>query len=129
MKLCRREAFFKDVEAVAHATPTMSIESLTHSNINYTANVPVVTINPPHPDEKPVGSDNLRVMLNFGEHAREFISSETGLHFLRMLSFWHQNTPRIKNVDAGTLRLIRCCVTFKVLCYACPRLCGDFIPQ
>jgi hypothetical protein len=78
-----------------------------------------VTVLPP----RQANGEVLRVLVDFGEHAREFISADTGLHFLSLLA---QKEMLAKQFDAfrsqaGTrsdtsslLALLDCCVVLKV---------------
>jgi hypothetical protein len=65
----------------------MSLEKLHHGvktkNGEYSAQMEVISCQPAHPDPD---LEKLRVLISFGEHAREFISSETGLHVLQVLA-------------------------------------------
>lgn len=66
------------------------------------------------------GQEKLRLLLDFGEHAREFISAEVGLHFLQTMadaSGLHAFLANHLSQDKADhlLALLECCVQFKVL--------------
>lgn len=115
---CRAQ-LMDNVEKLVDSVDNVLIDLPSHTEDNYTAEVPIVTISPAHPVEGEV----LRVLVNFGEHAREFISAETGLHFLKLLAQKELLTAQFDafsskagNVSdtATLLALLDCCVVLKV---------------
>ena len=121
MKATQRAATSQDTSTSSPTTP-------------YSATVEVVSYTVTGADQLPQGP--LKLLLSFGEHAREFISSETGLHLLRLLA-----DPAVLEAQASRQfsaselleiqRLLRCCVQFQVrvalkrcfrVCYILP--CG-----
>lgn len=109
----------ESVEKLVGSASNMEIELLSRMENNYTAEVPIVTVTPAHLVEGEV----LRVLVDFGEHAREFISADTGLQFLKLLAQKELLTSqfdafRSKAGDASDtaelLAFLDCCVELKV---------------
>lgn len=72
----------EQIRQAVEQAPNMDMEMLSHTNTdNYTAELPVVTVTPPLPCQH----ERLRVLLVFGEHAREFFTSELGLYLTELL--------------------------------------------
>ena len=109
------------VRNIVDSAANMEIKliSHTHTEQNYTAEVPIVTISPPHQVEDEV----LRILVDFGEHAREFISADTGLQFLKLLAEQELLTLQfdafrskagVTSDTAALLAFLDCCVVLKV---------------
>ena len=112
------------VAKLVESATNMEIELISHTEDNYTAEVPIVTISPPHDVEDEV----LRVLVDFGEHAREFISADTGLHFLKLLAEQELLTLQfdafrseagVASDTAALLAFLDCCVVLKVCSSFC----------
>ncbi|KAI7845496.1 hypothetical protein COHA_001042 [Chlorella ohadii] len=79
------DSVFKEVRQIVESCPAtmkLSEESLTADG-NYSSTLTVVTVEPAGLSD--AHEDKLRLLLNFGEHGRELISSEIALHLLRLL--------------------------------------------
>lgn len=83
---------------------------------NYSAEMDLVTVAPTSG-----GGDraaHLRLLLDFGQHAREFISSEVGLRLLELLAdeeklIFQLSASFSPTVAREITRLLRCCVTIQ----------------
>lgn len=103
----------------------MELEMQSHTTTdNYTAELPVVTVSPVAQCEH----ERLRVLLVFGEHAREFISSELGLYFTALLGNLEQAVLHFAGRNWGTgdaseaqelLTMLQSCVSLKVRSSSC----------
>jgi hypothetical protein len=111
-----RQSLLAAVGATVDTSPQLSLETLQHSeskkNGSYSAVIEVVEYQPAHPNPD---LEKLRLLISFGEHAREFISSETGLHVLRLLAESRQLAWQLQNsfpLDHAQqiLDLLDCCV-------------------
>ena len=79
-----RDAVFAEVEAtVAQCRSSMHLEELSVGGTEYNSTLKIVTVEPGGLSRDP--SDKIRVLLNFGEHGRELITSEIALRLLRVL--------------------------------------------
>jgi len=75
-----------DIQRAVDQAPHLGLDLLSHTNDdNYTAEMPVVTLN----SVSPCKHDQLRVLLVFGEHAREFVTSELALYLIDLLGNFH----------------------------------------
>uniref|UniRef100_A0A7S3UAI7 Peptidase M14 domain-containing protein n=1 Tax=Picocystis salinarum TaxID=88271 RepID=A0A7S3UAI7_9CHLO len=83
-------------ESVASAEPTESAQWETRSakDGDYEAQTDIITIRPSAFRE---GGDEMRVLLNFGEHGREIITSEVGAKLVRSLLARQSLPARFKN--------------------------------
>jgi hypothetical protein len=95
------------------------LEIFAHTEDNYSAELPVVTV---HPVLR-TPAEILRVVLDFGEHAREFITSEVALHLLKLLVNRHDLVEQFEmkgwgsgagNDSEALIQLLECCVELKV---------------
>jgi hypothetical protein len=103
----QRDALLKEVAAIVAANPrTMRLETVSAEDEGYSADMAIVTVETAglsdggsssgsssgekdSKDNKSSGGDwqkKVRLLLDFGEHGREFVTSEVGLRFLRVLS-------------------------------------------
>ncbi|KAI8474965.1 MAG: Zn-dependent exopeptidase [Monoraphidium minutum] len=81
----RRVDLLREVVDMAAANPdTMSAQTKTAQDGDYRADVLVVTLEPGGLSTSRSGK--ARLLLDFGQHGREFITSEVGLQFLRTLT-------------------------------------------
>ena len=114
-----RAQIMDSVEKLVNSAANMGIELRSHTEDSYTAEVPIVTISPPHQVEGEV----LRVLVDFGEHAREFISADTGLQLLKLLVEQELLTLQfdafrskagVASDTSALLAFLDCCVVLKV---------------
>lgn len=65
----------------------MHLQDLSATSGNYSASMKVVTVSPTSSTSSslPAASEKIRVLIDFGEHGRELISSEIGLSLLHAL--------------------------------------------
>lgn len=107
------------VSTVVGASPFLKLDMVSHREGSYSAEVPIVTV---HPMRRPP-TEVLRVLLDFGEHAREFISAEVGLHLLKLLANRDKLADQFEkrgwltghdNSTEELLDMLHCCVEFKV---------------
>lgn len=83
-------------ESVASAEPTGNAQWETRSakDGDYEAQTDIITIRPSASRER---ADEMRVLLNFGEHGREIITSEVGAKLVRSLLARQSLAARFKN--------------------------------
>ncbi|KAG6435832.1 hypothetical protein SASPL_100710 [Salvia splendens] len=78
-------ALLEEVESLVHRHPDkLSIETLSGTNKGYKAEITVVTYDRDRKDND--DKAKLRILLTFGQHGRELITTELALRFLSILS-------------------------------------------
>eukprot|EP00892_Ulva_mutabilis_P010111 jgi/Ulvmu1/7472/UM037_0015.1 len=110
-----------EIQRAVEQTSHLDLELQSHSNAdNYTAEVPVVTFRSPL--ECPY--EQLRLLLVFGEHAREFVSSELGLYLIQLLGNFEDVASHFgarewsEGDDSETeqlIALLKSCVSIKIV--------------
>lgn len=119
----RRDQLLGRVKAIVQQSERLSSEAVTRSattdknttDYSYTASVDVITYTAPEATHDKA----LKLLIDFGEHAREFISAETGLKFLELLADEQQLAAQLQRSfdpdDASRVQqLLRCCVDMRV---------------
>lgn len=107
----RRSQLLDEVKAIAAANPrTMRYEVRSARDGNYSADVPVLTVAPAGLGA-PRG-DKVRLLVDFGEHGREFISTEVGLRFIKALGDIAALERAVRSPEraARVRRLLESCV-------------------
>lgn len=98
----RTNALLLEVDALVDRHPSIMRRDVMEAAVDgYSTEMSVVTVSPGGWDGK--FDDKLRVLLNFGEHARELVSSELALRFLSMLGGEHNITSGDR---AGLARIL-----------------------
>ncbi|XP_020583437.1 mast cell carboxypeptidase A isoform X2 [Phalaenopsis equestris] len=81
-------SLLKEINALVDRHPEkLAMEFIRASNKGYGADVPVVTYN--HAKQKEKNDSRYRILLSFGQHGRELITTEVALHLLSILSEEH----------------------------------------
>jgi hypothetical protein len=97
----------------------MSLESMQRGNDNYTVSMEVVTVDWSLAQSDSASVERLRLLIDFGEHARELISAEVGLRLLELLADKEKLVFQLTHefsadVAHQVTELLQCCVTVKV---------------
>eukprot|EP00798_Chlamydomonas_sp_ICE-L_P007591 gene7591-746_t len=96
----KKDDLLKKVEDIVAANPgTMSLEIKQDGDSNYNVSMQVVTIELGGLTKGPYAS-KVRFLVDFGEHGREFISSELGLRMMQTLA----DPEALKAVIGGGIR-------------------------
>ena len=112
-----------EVATTVDSSPALSMTTLQRSApstkglSNYTTSLNIVTFQPQARDVAP--DKLLKVLLGFGEHARELISSEVALHVLALLADREARDRQLAAAfDADEVarlqHLLECCVQMQV---------------
>ena len=85
------------------------------SDASYTASVEVVSYTAP----APAPNHTIKLLIDFGEHAREFVSSEVGLRLLQLLADESKLDAQLQRsfsaAEASRVKqLLSCCVDMRV---------------
>jgi hypothetical protein len=99
------------------------MEQLQRSDGNYTVTMEVVTVDWSHQHSDRSSRERLRVLIDFGEHARELISAEVGLRLLELLASEQQLITQLTSdfsADGAhqVMALLNCCLTLQVCSHA-----------
>lgn len=99
----RMNELLHEVDALVDRHPSIMRREVLESAVDgYSTAMSVVTVAPGGLLDGKKFDGHLRVLLNFGEHARELVSSELALRFLSMLG-GERNITNTR--DAGTQRI------------------------
>ncbi|PKA47823.1 hypothetical protein AXF42_Ash020226 [Apostasia shenzhenica] len=94
-------SLLKEVKAlVGRHEDKLTMETLGAANKGYSAEVLVVTYN--HVNDQQKNDLKFRILLSFGQHGREIITTEVALHLLLILS----GELRVVGIDPTSLRTI-----------------------
>lgn len=100
----RMDSLLAEVDALVSRHPSIMRGALPESEVDgYSTSMRVVTISP---DGSFEDSHKLRVLLNFGEHARELVSSELALQFLSMLAGERNGTNILPRLEHTVIKVI-----------------------
>lgn len=100
----RMDSLLAEVDALVSRHPSIMRDALLESEVGgYSTSMRVVTISP---DGSFEDSHKLRVLLNFGEHARELVSSELALQFLSMLAGERNGSNILPRLEHTVIKVI-----------------------
>uniref|UniRef100_A0A0D9YLE9 Peptidase M14 domain-containing protein n=1 Tax=Oryza glumipatula TaxID=40148 RepID=A0A0D9YLE9_9ORYZ len=95
------DSLLSDIKAlVARHSDKLSMDTITASNKGYSTDLFIVTFN--HAKESTSNSSKIRVLLSFGQHGRELITSEVALNLLYILT----EKRKIAGVDLSSFEKI-----------------------
>lgn len=124
-----RATLLANVSAAVAASPRLSIETMQHTSdaatdqtqeaSAYTASMEIVSYTAASTNTQNAPHEPLKLLISFGEHAREFISSEVGLRFLKLLSspqlLAQQAVGHLSAAELSHLQLLLgCCIAMRV---------------
>ncbi|XP_066317675.1 uncharacterized protein [Miscanthus floridulus] len=91
------DSLLREIKAlVARHSDKLSMDTIRTSNKGYSAELFVVTFN--HLKENMDNGSKVHILLSFGQHGRELITSEVALHLLYILT----EKPKIAGVDLSS---------------------------
>lgn len=119
----KKDELLARVKSTVERNPSiMRLETLSAEDAGYSADLMLVSVEPGGLNR--AHAERLRVLVDFGEHGREFISSEMGLRFLETLADPAGVASIVGHGDAGVLRRLQHILhrtSFKILPMENPR--------
>ena len=106
------DSLSRTLDGCAAPRAAVGLRPPSHPSLSYSATLDVVTVD--FTGGRVPAERQLRVWLNFGEHGRELITSQTALHLLSLLALGPEAAVEAAGGDAETLHALRRTV-FKVV--------------